>query len=469
MNRVSMPTRLPAPAWESLEPRLLLSTAYTPGDDVILYWNQVAMDALLADSQAEAPQQGGPTPASRAAAIVFAAMADAYAAVTGEFEPYLVDGTCPQADVLAAVSQSAHDTLSALFSDQRPAFDDALDDVLEAVPDGQAEQKGVTFGASVAGEILGARENDNADAAVAYTLRGVLGSYAVDPLHLDQTPLTPGWGRVTPYAIESSTQFGPPPFPALTSEDYAAVFNEVKAVGAADAETADRDGDGVPDRTPEQTEIGLFWAYDSGLGTPMRLYDQVLVAVADQQDNTVGQNARLFGLAFLAMADAGITAWQAKYEYDVWRPVLGIRYAAVDGNSDTFEETDWTPLGAPDHLGGTPFTPPFPSYTSGHATFGGALFEVLRRFYGTDEIAFSLTSEETGTTRQYDTLSQPQQENLLSRLYLGVHWRSDQVEGDIDGVEIGEYVYDHVYTPTPARLDSLATCDVPGLPKGAVT
>ena len=163
------------------------------------------------------------------------------------------------------------------------------------------------------------------------------------------------------------------------------------------------------------------------------------------RDNTVGENARLFGTAFLALADAGITAWQAKYHYAIWRPVTGIRYAGMDTNPDTVEDADWTPLGAPDHLDGTPLTPPFPAYTSGHATFGGALFEVLRRFYGTDEIQFSLTSDETDTTRQYDSFSQPRQENFDSRLYLGVHWRADQDQGDASGTAVGAYVVDHVF------------------------
>ena len=60
----------------------------------------------------------------------------------------------------------------------------------------------------------------------------------------------------------------------------------------------------------------------------------------------------------------------------------------------------WQPLGAPASFGGTNFTPPFPAYTSGHATFGGALFQTLRRFYGRDDIAFVFTSDEfNGVTR----------------------------------------------------------------------
>jgi len=450
MSRMSTVTRVVGPTLESLEPRLLMSAAFTGGEDVVLYWSDVAADALLADSRAAVPQQDGPTRASRAGAVVFGAMADAYAGVTGEFETYRAETTAPQADVLAAVSQAAHGTLSALFSDQRAAFDAALAGVLDAVPDGEAEQAGIAYGAYVAETMLAARAADRADAAVVYTPAGVPGGYDVDPLHADQTPLTPWWGSVAPYAVPDSTAFGPEPFPPLTDEAYAAMFNEVKVLGAADAETADRDGDGRVDRTAAQTETGLFWAYDSGLGTPLRLYDRVLAGVAAVQGNTVGENARLFAVAFMAMADAAITCWQAKFGYDVWRPVTGIRYGDVDGNPATAGEVDWAPLGAPDHRGGTPFTPPFPAYTSGHATFGGALFEVLRRFYGTDDVAFSVTSDETHTARHYDSFSAPQQENFDSRLYLGVHWRIDQAQGDASGTAVGAYVFDHVFAPAGA-------------------
>ena len=143
-------------------------------------------------------------------------MADAYAGVTGEFETYRAEATAPQADVLAAVSQAAHDTLSALFSDQRADFDAALVSVLDAVADGEAEREGVAYGAYAAETMLAAREDDGADDAVVYPLTGVPGDYAVDPLHPDQVPLSPGWGSVAPFVIDSSTEFGPPPFPSLT-------------------------------------------------------------------------------------------------------------------------------------------------------------------------------------------------------------------------------------------------------------
>ena len=167
------------------------------------------------------------------------------------------------------------------------------------------------------------------------------------------------------------------------------------------------------------------------MGTPMRLYIDILDIISAQEENSLSENAKLYAVASTAIADAGIVAWDAKFKYDFWRPVSGIRQADVDGNPDTLVDPDWTPLGAPGgtHPDGSPisdFTPPFPTYVSGHASFGGALFGALEEFYGTDDISFSLQSEELpGVTRHFDTLSEAMAENGRSRVYLGIHWDFD--------------------------------------------
>ena len=159
------------------------------------------------------------------------------------------------------------------------------------------------------------------------------------------------------------------------------------------------------ERTDEQTSIGIFWAYDGtpSLCAPPRLYNQILLTIADQMQTDFLDLTRLLAIANVAMADAGIAIWESKYFYQVWRPVTGIREAdrgsgptgQGDGNRATIGDPTFSPLGAPaSNLTGPDFTPPFPAYPSGHAGFGGALFEVLRQFYGRDDIAFTFTSDE---------------------------------------------------------------------------
>src|SRR5204863_2751366 len=134
-----------------------------------------------------------------------------------------------------------------------------------------------------------------------------------------------------------------------------------------------------------------------------------------------------------AMADAGISSWDCKYVENFWRPITAIREAATDDNPATAADPNWAPLGAQaDNGNGTNFTPPFPAYTSGHATFGAAAFRTIADFYGTDAIHFSFTSDEFNgitkdqygvtrpvVTRSYSSFSQATEENGQSRIYLG--------------------------------------------------
>lgn len=439
------------------------------GNDSILKWNAIALQAVADDHSFGAPEQGGPTRTSRALAIVHIAMYDALNAIDGSHDPYIPVGLSAsitnKAAIDAAVAQAARDTLVALYPSQAAVFNRELQLALNGVPEKKGRGEGVTVGKKAASNILADRVGDgkaNEDTAILGhpMTTGLPGEHMADPLNPGQGLLTRGWGAVRTFSgfNPASVAFRTPPFYALTSPDYTANFIDVKSLG----------GDGIVTptvRTAEQTDIGLFWAYDGSIdiGVPPRFYNQIARVIAKQEGNTVVENARLFALINIALADAGIAAWESKYYHNIWRPIVAIRNADLDGNPDTVRDASWTPLGAPaSNQSGNNFTPPFPAYPSGHAAFGAAMFRTLINFYASDNVPFRLKSDElSGRTtdnqgnhrntvvRRFDHFSDAALENARSRIYLGIHWQLDADEGVIQGVKVADEVFDNLLAPTP--------------------
>jgi len=447
--------------------------------ELIRHWNSMALDATGLDhtplSSGETRtfgEQLGPTRSSRAMAIIHIAMFDAANSFAGGYDGYSHMPPAKRgASMSAALMQAAHDTMAAMYPSQKPTFDTELTNELSQIPTGSAKTDGIKTGARAAAAILEKRLKDDSQIpeprlGVGFFTSNDPGKWRQDPIGLSPIALGAYWGNVRPFVIKSGKQFRIPPPPALTSPEYADAYNEVKLVGG--------DGHVTPTiRTLDQTDIGTYWAYDGTptLCAPPRLYNQIAMHIADQEGTTSNPVAlaRLLALVNVSMADAGIAIWESKFHYQFWRPVTGIREADAgtgptglgDGNPVTICDTTFTPLGAPaSNLMGPNFTPPFPSYPSGHAGFGGAFFQTLRNFYGTDAIPFTFTSDElNGVTRDhggnirplmprsFSSLSQAEEENGQSRIYLGIHWSFDKTQGISQGENVANYVFVHAFTP----------------------
>jgi hypothetical protein len=456
-----------------------------PGADTtrrLLFWNGIALKAHALDHARLAPlrpDQGGPLRTARAFAIVHIAMFDAFNAIVGGHESFtgLDPDSCDEdfdidisrASVDAAIAQAAGDTLMALFPSQADDIEAVQRADLRTIRNGRAKNAGIRIGRMAANKSLSDRSDDGSqDPEPLYNVPGgyipnpALGKWRQDPISLTPIALGAFWARDQngrlrkgqPFVIRSADQFKAAPTPALASAAYAKAFIEVKRLG----------GDGITtptERAADQTIAGIFWAYDGTpfLGTANRLYNQIAVQISQQMRTRGIELARLLALVNVAMADAGLACWDTKYREEFWRPITAIRQGDSDNNPDTAGDPNFVPLGAPaSNTSGPNFTPPFPSYTSGHAAYGGALFQTLRRFYRTDKIAFSFVSDEfNGVTRDnqgmrrpyirrpFKSLSDAEEENGQSRIYLGIHWSFDKTEGIKQGNRVADFVFENSF------------------------
>lgn len=441
--------------------------------DSTLYWNDVATEADRTTHTTVDPKEAGargPAGSSRALAIVHLAMHDAYFGIsTGHYEPYLgalLPTAPPGADPDAAVAGAAHAALSALYPAQKAFFD--AKHAAAGLVAGKPDVDGHVFGRKVAAAILTLRKNDPGLGDDGYASSVAPGHHRQDPDNPGQGFYAPFYGAGSPcFAVTTRHHLGDPPRPPSPEYDHAVRQVRTKGIvpqliGTLPNALVEK----FPTRTATETSVGLFWGYDGakGLGTPPRLYNNIIRQVANAQGNDIVKNARLFALINAAMADAGILAWTDKYFYDVWRPVLGIReHDASSGPTgvggdilDPDADPGWLPLGAQstNKVGEKNFTPNFPAYPSGHATFGGAVFQSVRQFYcqgefNPDNLAAGLefvsdelngiSVDNTGTVRQRRVRSFPGglwqmiTENGLSRTFLGVHWLFDAFAVDAAG------------------------------------
>jgi hypothetical protein len=449
------------------------------GADVVTDWNLTMNEAIIATPTKHNP--GNPT---RAMAMMNGAIYDVFQAINRTHTPLKINMSAPGADLNAAVATAAHIVLSNTYGEQQTMIDNALDLRLGAGPYDAAQLAGIALGTAIgqhyttvhAGDIL-----DDPD----YTPTDAPGHWSSDPMHPGQKGWGSDWGYITPWSMPNPDHFdsliGPP---ALGSPEYVTAFNQVKELGARNSLS----------RTPNQTEIGIFWAYDRpnlpgkpGVGPPPVLFVENMIDIGQQIGNSPADNARMFAMASVAQADAAIAAWDAKYEYDVWRPITAIRADAThdDDDPNTVEDANWVYLGAPGfdpNSADDDFTPPFPAYTSGHATMGGAIFKALELFYGTNDFSvadaafgadpvttqYDLHSNEPGGggTRHFVRFTQeaplgpgaedsPEGENGMSRVYLGVHWLFDQVDGIALGNAIAQYAADNYFQSVPEPTSAM--------------
>jgi membrane-associated phospholipid phosphatase len=311
--------------------------------------------------------------------------------------------------VAAALAAAHRVSLSRLLPAQQPMVEAAYQSALGAIADGTAKSDGIADGEAAAQAVLAARASETL-APETYRPHTTAGVYVPTV-----TPAVTQWPQRKPWLMQSAAQFRPAPPPALGSEAWARDLNEVKAMGGR---TSAR-------RSAEQTEVARFWDFSAP-----PIYHALVRSVALQPRRDIVRNARLFAAVAQAMDDALIAVFDAKYQFQFWRPVTAIRNADLDANDTTERDAGWTPLiDVPMH----------PEYPSAHSVLAAALGTVLAAEVGSTPLPVLTTSSPTakGATRRYQSIDALVQEVGNARVWGGIHYRTATEVGAHMGRQVG--------------------------------
>ncbi len=428
--------------WMAVLAALTLQAHAADDAGVILDWNALMVSAIKEDDS-------GPTLSSRNLAILHAAIYDAVNSIDRSHQPYafLIDPP-PECSPAAGAVGAAYTVMATLYQTFQGRSDALYDSFVASVPATAALTNGLLFGQQIAELTLDSRSADGANTQVPYIPSDAPGQWRRTPPFF-RPPLDPHWRYVRPFCLPYLEPFVPAPPPPLTSDRYAEEYNEVKSLGSKDS-TA---------RTAEQTEIAVFWSDFHYTSMPPGHWHEIAATIARNRGLNLVETARLFALNSLAQADAGIVCWETKFRYNLWRPVTAIQGGDRDDNALTESDPSWQPLLE---------TPAFPSYTSGHSTFSAASAEVLTRFLGTDAVSFTARSDALpGVTRSFQSLDACANECGLSRVYGGIHYGFDKIQGKMCGHKIGNYVVSNFLLPNDQLpllvMDSFTTNGIPNL------
>jgi membrane-associated phospholipid phosphatase len=383
----------------------------------VIAWNQELLKILL--TPGAQPATVHPT---RSYAMLHAAIDDAIVSITRDTSPLLVSvNAAHEARPDAAAIEAGRATLTALYPSFKAELAQLADSQLATIPDGADKQHGIQVGDGSAAKILQLRANDgSAIVPPPFTPGNQPGNYRSTPPNFP-APVFTNWGAVTPFVLKSGSQFRPEPPPALTSAAYAQALNEVKSLGQNTSTT----------RTADQTVIGKFWA------PPIwNTWNVIAENAAVAHHTNLERTARLFAVLNLSFADSTIAMYDAKYHFQLWRPITAIRLADTDGNPATIADPNWTALAN---------TAADPSYPGAHSTISAAGATVLASVFGNRDRIQVTSSALPGTVRTFDSYSNVATEAGLSRIFAGQHFRFDHVEGLELGRDVAQFVIHHTH------------------------
>jgi hypothetical protein len=408
--------------------------------NMVLVWNEHAVNVISQPASATPPGLGQAPPLSALhVAMVHGAIYDAVNAIDRGHDPYLEGLSAPStASQAAAVAQAAHDVLYGITPAGNTAVRTRIDDMLTAslalIDAGQAKTDGIDIGADAAAAMLAARASDGRSDVEPFATSTDVGKWRLVPPA--SSNVLGQFATVTPLTLSSPDQFTTEGMPAVTSEQYAAEFNEVKALGAQSGSA----------RTEAQTLMAGFYT-----ANPLFFYSAGLRTIATGQGLSTSDQARLFAQTSMGGADALISCWNNKKIWSAWRPQTAIREAANDGNPLTSPDPDWLSLFA---------SPGYPDEPSGYNCYTGGFWQGARYFFGTDRMAFSLTSPGVpanaavgnpvgvpGSIRSFTRFSGVVDDTIEGRILNGFHFRTADVHGAWIGKKTAQWIDKQYFEP----------------------
>jgi hypothetical protein len=373
---------------------------------IVIAWNKELLHIVKTPGA-----QPATVHSTRSYAILHAAIYDAVVSITRDAPASVFSVNAPRsARADAAAATAGHDTLVVLYPKWKAALDQLLASELATIPGGAGKQQGIQVGQAVAARLIAIRADDGSAATAQPFVPGNQPSYYQLTPPKFAAPVFTNWGNVTPFVLDSAAQFRPGPPPALTSQAYIQALNEVKSLGQNTSIT----------RTADQTVIAKFWA-----GPIWNTWNEIAENAAQAHHTNLETTAHLFAVLNLSFADSTIAFYDAKYYYQLWRPVTAIRQT----------DPTWTPQAV---------TALDPSYPSAHAVISGDAAAVLSAFFG-NQNQISLTSDVLpGVVRTFTSYNNVATEAGLSRVYAGQHTRIDIEVGSQLGQNVAQLVLQRI-------------------------
>jgi hypothetical protein len=393
-------------------PIIFLACAVTPAAqaDIITDWNETAVPALV---QAKLPA-GQPT---RALALMHAAMFEAVNSIQPRFAPFSASMSAPAgASAEAAASAAAYRVLSAVAPAQASVWESRHKALTAHIPDGAAKADGIALGEKVAAALVALRASDGSDFSTTYTPRVGPGMYV---LTSKANMASPSLGKMKPFVLAKADQYRPPAPPAVDSAQFARDVDEVRVLGQKASAV----------RTKAQTDIARYHA-PPGFPT----WNGIARFAVRTKALDLVDSARAMALLNFATLDSQLAIWDAKYAYNLWRPRTAINSGMVGAlrlasGGDT---ALWEPLiDEPMH----------PEYPCAHCGIGAAAATVMEGLFGSGTFHFPARTGALGNAvRAYSSFRQFEEEEAISRIYAGVHFRWSNHAGEFVGKQIGKKV-----------------------------